>query len=215
MSDATRQLEEGLDTGNEERVREALAAGADPNWIAASGTPGVILAVEWGHGIVEVLLKAGANPNAIDRTGDSALIRAAHLGKEADAIALLRAGANPNAPGHRGVSALMHAAGSGSAGIIRGLLAAGAHIEEEDDDCWRALHVAAMCGNIEAAEELIRAGADIEARTLKGETPEGLAMVARYDDLRDRLAAERISKDEKLRMERKLRPGAASKKLGL
>ena len=68
--------------GDEEKVRQALLKGENPNQIdTASGQPLLVTAVMAGQiGVVETLLKGGAIVDSTDRDGYTPLIRAAEKG---------------------------------------------------------------------------------------------------------------------------------------
>lgn len=79
-----------------------VAAGADVNDAAASGTSALVVAAHSGHtALAAFLLEQGADPNAAE-AGYSALHVATLRGDETLAAALLARGADPNAPIRRG-----------------------------------------------------------------------------------------------------------------
>jgi ankyrin repeat protein len=67
--------------GDEEKVRQSLLKGENPNQIDASGRPLLMIAVMDGQvAVVDALLKGGAVADGLDREGYTSLIRAAERG---------------------------------------------------------------------------------------------------------------------------------------
>ena len=88
--------------GDLRAARHLVAAGADVNDTAATGTSALVVAAHSGHTALALfLLEHGADPTAAE-AGYSALHAAALRGDETLASALLAAGADPNAPVVRG-----------------------------------------------------------------------------------------------------------------
>ena len=88
--------------GNLDAARHLVAAGADVNDTAATGTSALVVAAHSGHTALAVfLLDHGADPNAAG-AGYTALHAATLRGDETLAAALLARGADPNAPVLRG-----------------------------------------------------------------------------------------------------------------
>ena len=88
--------------GNVDVARHLVAAGADVNDTAATGTSALVVAAHSGHtGLALFLLEQGADPDAAE-AGYSALHAATLRGDETLAAALLMRGADPNAPVVRG-----------------------------------------------------------------------------------------------------------------
>jgi ankyrin repeat protein len=84
--------------GDLESARLLVAAGANVNDVAASGTSALVIAAHSGHGSLAVfLLDKGADPQAA-AAGYTALHAAILRADEALATALLAHGANPNTP---------------------------------------------------------------------------------------------------------------------
>ena len=88
--------------GDLEAAGHLVAAGADVNDTAATGTSALVVAAHSGHTALALfLLERGADPNAAE-AGYSALHAVALRGDETLAAALLARGADPNAPVLRG-----------------------------------------------------------------------------------------------------------------
>ena len=84
--------------GDLDSARHLVAAGADVNDTAATGTSALVVAAHSGHtGFALFLLEQGADPNAAE-AGYSALHAATLRGDETLVAALLARGADPNAP---------------------------------------------------------------------------------------------------------------------
>ena len=91
--------------GDTESVRLLLAAGADVNDAAASGTSALVVAAHSGHGaLAAFLIEAGADPGAAD-AGYGALHAAVLRGDAGLVRALLAHGADPDAVLERGTPA--------------------------------------------------------------------------------------------------------------
>ena len=115
-------------TGDCQKVKDFLAAGANPNAADRNGrTPLHEAAVYGREAIVPVLLAAGANPNVADRYGGTPLHSAAYYGREATVQLLLTAGAEPNVVNQYGSTPLHYAASYCDETIVSLLLAAGAN----------------------------------------------------------------------------------------
>ena len=67
--------------GDEEKVRQALLKGENPNQSDSSGRPLLMIAIVAGQmAVAETLLKAGALPDMFDKEGYTSLTRAAERG---------------------------------------------------------------------------------------------------------------------------------------
>jgi ankyrin repeat protein len=111
--------------GDDELVEVLLAAGADPNMRADSGSTPLIYACELGHArAAEALLAAGADVRARDAWGRTALLAAAETGDASLVRTLLDAGAEPDAGDNERTTPLMAAASAGYPDVVQVLLAA-------------------------------------------------------------------------------------------
>ena len=91
--------------GDEEKVRQLLLKGENPNQADSSGQPLLMVAVVAGNiAVVETLLKSGAAPDAVDREGYTSLLRAAEKGDVDMVEILLRRNAKPNAQNRQGMT---------------------------------------------------------------------------------------------------------------
>jgi hypothetical protein len=94
--------------GDDEKVRQALLKGENPNQLDSNGRPLLMVAVMAGQlAVVDSLLKGGAVADAVDRESYTSLIRAAEKGDVDIADLLLKRNAKPNVQTRQGVTALM------------------------------------------------------------------------------------------------------------
>ena len=153
--------------GNLAKVKELLAAGANPNAADNSGITSLEIASLRGHlKVMKVLLAAGANPN----TG-GVLSSAAMNGHLEILTALLAAGANPNTTAEDGGTALHLAAAMGQLEVVKVLMDAGTNLDTQTDRGNTALLLAADNGRLKVVEVLLDAGANPDTRSTSGDTP--------------------------------------------
>ena len=114
--------------GYDGRVRQLLAAGADPNHVSCDGDTALLLASDRGLlGVARLLLDGGADPNlASEAEGDSPLFWAASSGRAGVVVLLLRRGAEVNHTDHDGFTAVLTAAAKGRLDVVQLLMAWGA-----------------------------------------------------------------------------------------
>lgn len=118
----TKPIAKAVREGDEEKVRQFLLKGENPNQ-ASGGAPLLVTAATAGHlAVVEALLKGGAIVDAADQEGYTALIRGAERGDVDIVELLLKRNAKPNAQTRQGVTALMVGARLGNSEIVRVLL---------------------------------------------------------------------------------------------
>ncbi len=149
----------GKSAGRIERIRELLAAGADPNWSNEHGDGETALHAAARAGCercLSDLLEFGADPEAGNREGWTALHLAAWRGSRECVARLIRAGADMEARTRRGMTALMLAAGEGAEEALEELIAAGAKGEARDHDGLSAEDWARESGWAERAEWIRR-----------------------------------------------------------
>lgn len=131
MNDSDFQLEQAAQTGDLQRARDALHAGADPNRKLENSGPSILhLAAAAGQAqIAALLLDSGAAPSLeiFDADGCSPLMMAVQSGHLETVRTLLGRGADVNArPGPDGNTALRIAAADGSFDMVKLLVSVGA-----------------------------------------------------------------------------------------
>lgn len=131
MNDADIQLEQAACSGDAQRARDALQAGADPNRTLENPGPSILhLAAAAGQAqIAGLLLDSGAAPSleTFDADGCSPLMMAVQSGHLETVRTLLDRGADVNArAGPDGNTALRIAAADGSFEMVKLLVSAGA-----------------------------------------------------------------------------------------
>lgn len=164
--------------GDASKLKQLLAAGADPNATDPQGGTALQYAASSGNiAVVQRLLNAGANVRAKDHRGSTALHAAAVDREISLAELLLAAGADVNARTNNNVTPLMASIGSpySDAKMSLMLIRSGADINITDSDGESALWLAATAGPDQVFEELLKRGANpnIRAKALgfPGYTP--------------------------------------------
>ncbi|MBP3835871.1 MAG: ankyrin repeat domain-containing protein, partial [Pyramidobacter sp.] len=173
-------------TGSADKVKAAIAAGADVNAKNNEGFTPLVMAVSDNGApeVVKALIDAGANVNANDNEGDTPLTAAAACSKQPQVVEILiAAGANVNAKNLSGETPLWYAAFTNpEPEIVKTLVAAGANVNEKDEKSRTPLTVAVLkYPNPEVVKTLIAAGADVNAKDHKGITPLMVAVLVRSD----------------------------------
>ncbi len=156
----------GLVSGNLDRCRLLLAAGAHFTDVGHAGQPGIKLAVLSGStALVEWMIARGADLDASDAFG-TALMEAARLGHSASVRLLIQAGATVDFQNQFRAQAIHEAANLEIAGL---LIDAGANIDAvEGSGAW-ILKTAAEDGNTDFVRGLLRLGARVDKQST-GET---------------------------------------------
>jgi ankyrin repeat protein len=167
-------------------VRQAIAAGADPNAIEPTVViDGKEYPQDWPalhkavlepkrDAVVRVLLEAGAKPN-LPSGNYTPLELAAEYADPATLEALVDGGATVasrvSKTGLGGGSALNTAALAGQLANVKWLLARGAPIDSMDAGRMTPLHAAVMADELKIAEVMLAHGADVNARDMFGKSP--------------------------------------------
>jgi ankyrin repeat protein len=145
--------------GDEEKVRQALFKGENPNQSDTNGQPLLMVAVVAGQiAVADALLKGGAVADAIDREGYTSLIRAAERGDVDIVDLLLKRNAKPSAQTRQGTTALMVASRLGFAEVVRALLEKKADPNVPDFTGRTALVFARQSGRASIEAMLRKAG---------------------------------------------------------
>jgi ankyrin repeat protein len=113
-----------------------------------------------------------------DSGPETALYRAAQLGKATSLHALIQAGAQIDSHATKKMNTPLHgAAGQGHAKCVEKLLSAGAAVSAVNKDGWSALHFAAACGHPACVSVLLAHQASVDKLTTnRPMTPLGLAI---------------------------------------
>ena len=141
-TDIHEKLYDASGDGDDIRVRELLAAGADPHRHEDRYGNTALLEAAYQHkdSVVSILLQHGADLNIQNKDGDTALHRAASMGKNEEVKALIKLGAELNIQNNDGNTALYLAAFNGYREVITTLIKAGADLNIENHHGTTALH---------------------------------------------------------------------------
>ncbi len=145
--------------GDEQKVRQELLKGGNPNQIDTNRQPLLMVAVVNSQfAVAETLLKGGAVVDATDGEGHTSLLRAAERSDIDIVDLLLKRNAKPSAQTRQGVTAMMIAARLGNAEIVRLLLARKADPNVPDFTGRTALTYARQAGRASIEAMLRQAG---------------------------------------------------------
>ena len=173
-----------------DRVRAAIAEGADPNTAYAElRRPLTIAAQRRRPDVVAVLLRHGADPNVQTRDSATPLMYAAWNGDLVTATFLLEAGARTDMENLDGKTPLMAAATRGHAALAELLLRNGADADAQNMRGWTALMYAAWSGHRDVVQALLAQGADPSIRNGEGNTAAALAEMGERPALARLMAA--------------------------
>jgi hypothetical protein len=160
MQDLNAQLLPAAEAGNEERVEELLANGANVNAKDNFDQTALMLAaIRAKDPVCNLLIASGADINAQTTTGKIALIYAAMFGNKSTCKLLIDKGAKINVSDIFDRTALWYAAKGGHIEVCRMLIDAGADANLKDEDGVTALvqNAKSMHSNSELCKLLIRA----------------------------------------------------------
>jgi ankyrin repeat protein len=154
-------------SGDIDKVRFLLEAGADPHLSTSSGYTPLIHAV-YGQSptrpqVVRLLLDVGADPNVVTGYGESPLGTALYFSDFATLRILLDAGADMKTLGW---NALMYAIAFGTVDEVQAELQGGAVPNEDRKRGMTPWHLCLLVGDVPKAEKLLEHGAKLEADDL-------------------------------------------------
>lgn len=169
------------ESGGLNKIKQALADGANPNAADQYGCTALMRVLRRGPRVAQVLVDAGADVNAVNDKGLSVLEWA--LSEEINLSLvqmLLAAGVDVRAPNDRGTTPLMQASRQDSEPeTALALLAAGADPHARDRDGYTALILwARETGGLPVVQALLAAGVEVNVATNAGMT--ALMYAARY-----------------------------------
>ena len=172
-TELSRRLVQMVADGQDDSVRELLAAGADINALHDIEhhyfpiTVLMLATVSSQPSIVQLLTAAGANTEVKSRYG-TAVEMVCRTDQFACLEALAKAGADLERKGNRSRTMLMRAAARGKIGLLRALIRAGADIETRDNDRCTPFILACTYGHVEVVAEMLRAGCCVDATSADG-----------------------------------------------
>ncbi|MET1115053.1 MAG: ankyrin repeat domain-containing protein [Comamonas sp.] len=174
--------------GNNERLRQLLAQGANPDAADAEERTALFHAAMHGHSAtVGILLERAASTDMRDAGGYTPLLHAVQHGHREAADALLRAQANSNAVGDDAMTALMFAAQVADAELIRLLVHYGAVVNGASLPGFHALVFATQDHHPAAMAALTQVNVHVHADHLARNAILGAAQLG-YAEFADVLA---------------------------
>jgi ankyrin repeat protein len=158
-----------VEAGNHSQVREWLARGLDPNFIADRIGTGLMIAAWYGDiPMMELFVARGADVNKANELGERAIMHAAWQGRDEAVKWLLARGARVNS-GAMQWSALHYAAFAGHAKVASILLERGADINARSTNGSSVLMMAVYEGHEDVVRQLLAKGADTAIRNDRGD----------------------------------------------
>jgi hypothetical protein len=161
----TAALVEAVLAGDDQRIRELVAAGADPNAVDSRGTPLLQRAMRReDHSVYRLLIELGADPTRGDRDGRTAL-HLATMGRSSFWLEdLLGRGLSPDLPNTiTDAPPLFDALRARLRRNVDRLLEAGARLDVRDRSGTTPLHQAALVKDTASVLKFLEAGADADA----------------------------------------------------
>lgn len=153
-----------MELGDQDKAREWLDKGMDPDFTGSRIGSGLMIAAWQGNiELMRLFLARGANIDKLNAHGESALALAAWRGQAQAVRWLLERGAKVNAPDHQW-SALHYAVFAGQEALTDELLARGADVNALTSNGSSALMMAAREGHEQLARKLLEKGADRSVR---------------------------------------------------
>lgn len=162
-SDIHKKLYWASSAGSDARVRELLAAGAEPDkYKDSDGNTALAKAALWCYdSTVSILIQHRADINIQNADGETALYKAAFSGHNNVAATLIKAEADINIQNKYGETALHEAAEKGHNNVAATLIKGGADLNIRNKNGETALEKAATNGHFDVASILMEAGAKV------------------------------------------------------
>ena len=158
-----------VEAGNHAQVREWLARGLDPNFVADRIGTGLMIAAWYGDiPMMELFVARGADVNKANELGERAIMHAAWQGRDEAVKWLLARGARVNNEAMQW-SALHYAAFNGHSQVTSLLLDRGADINARSTNGSSVLMMAVYEGHEDVVKQLLRKGADISIKNDRGD----------------------------------------------
>lgn len=164
-----------------EKIKELLAAGADPNVAHPSQTPALHWAATYGNlEIVKELLAAGADINGLDNPTyqETPLFKALRNHQSEIALFLLNNGAKHQLKNTWGDTPLHLAAGHSSLPLLEILIGDGLYINRRNHYGVTPLQQAARLGDLVMLKGLIAAGANPDKKSAQGQNALVLSVIS-------------------------------------
>ena len=158
-----------VEAGNHSQVRQWLAQGLDPNYVADRIGTGLMIAAWYGDiEMMQLFVSRGADVNKANELGERAIMHAAWQGRDEAVKWLLARGARVNS-GPMQWSALHYAAFNGHSQVTSLLLDRGADINARSTNGSSVLMMAVYEGHEDVVKQLLRKGADISIKNDRGD----------------------------------------------
>jgi ankyrin repeat protein len=170
-ADATKDLWDAANHGDESKVVKAIAAGGNVNVLRDRYTPLMLAAIGGRTAMGAALIKAGAAVNAVNDEHKSAVWFAGLRGHLDFIKLLIDHRAQLDIRAGSGSTALVEAVHGGHSGVVAFLIEKGVDLEVTTGTAaFRPLHFAARRGDRETVRLLLNKGAQVNAVTSHGET---------------------------------------------
>jgi uncharacterized protein len=158
-----------VEAGNHAQVRQWLAEGLDPNYVADRIGTGLMIAAWYGDiPMMELFVARGADVNRANELGERAIMHAAWQGRDEAVKWLLARGARVNSDAMQW-SALHYAAFNGHGTVASLLLERGADINARSTNGSSVLMMAVYEGHEDVVKQLLRKGADTSIKNDRGD----------------------------------------------
>jgi hypothetical protein len=158
-----------VEAGNHSQVRQWLAEGLDPNYVADRIGTGLMIAAWYGDiEMMQLFVARGADVNKANELGERAIMHAAWQGRDEAVKWLLARGARVNSEAMQW-SALHYAAFNGHSQVTALLIERGADINARSTNGSSVLMMAVYEGHEDVVKQLLRKGADTSIKNDRGD----------------------------------------------